>query len=659
MRDKLDLRYFDKGLWSNADPEDVPIEAQVEGSYNLDVSVNGKLKGIPKQTSASNYGVDGTKFAWIEKVGTTNQWDLIYTDGTHTKVITDFYGTQANSTLISSSVAQTIIPNNQEVHIGLGKDTATRWVGYISHSQFDPSGASAPSGLQVETADPAIPSSGDGVTSLTAHAASTEEEAVFPKGNMYQYAVSFVYDGYQESPLGGSNSIAISTKQVTTDVDYITVKLKILSYASINKRITGMKVYRREKPFYDSALWTGYEDYLKVIKQINKGPVKIKVPNVSDDLRLESGSLGTYGEYKLIKDIDINDSNWATSGSHKVYGSGDVGFQDDAVTGTSYFSNTGIQEDESRTSVVYGVNYGIAAPCKNMLFVANASHPRIPDDDAAHMILRSKSYRYDIFDWSIDKLILPSIPKAMKSFKGKLYVFDENTTYIIDPDLFQIEKTISGRGCSSQDSVVETDYGLFWANENGVYWNEITENLLKPVQDNLSERIKSQYQSAVSGVTPKLVYNSKRGQLLVHVGDDIFAYSTAEKRWDFYETYKLAGQATVTGVFIGKDGETYTVTGDDLYEDFNSGTTSGWRYYSKEFMFDDTSQDKKYYKIIIDSTGVTTDYYSIDGGDTFVLFTDEDVSTLRGKSLMIRVIGTAGSIVDSISILYRRLRGKR
>ena len=215
MNETLDLRHFNVGLYSNPDQQDIPDEAQTEGSYNLDSNLEGKLGGVyPSSLIHASYGMGGTKFGWIER--NDGKWDLIYTNGTGLYAITDFYGTQALTTLSASHGANVIVPNNREVHIGrYGDELISAWVGYISHGQFR---ENAPTGLQMEEAEPAPPTA-HSISALTQHTAADDEDAKFLKGNMYEYRLSLVYDGYQESPLGGTTADI----QLTTFVDYITV----------------------------------------------------------------------------------------------------------------------------------------------------------------------------------------------------------------------------------------------------------------------------------------------------------------------------------------------------------------------------------------------------------------------------------------------------
>ena len=647
-RETLDLSLFNVGLVSKPDAEDIPNEAQVEGSYNLDPDSEGKLAGIYKQVSASIYGYDGTKFGWISR--TDGKWDLLYTNGTWTKVITDFYGTQANAYLVGMTgiPITSVVSNNQEAHISTGRDNPSAWAGYISHGHFD---GFTPSGLQVTICDLTAPATTHFVQAV-ANPASTEEEAQFPKGNEYEYKFSFVYDGYQESPLGGTGD----TVQITTNVDKILATIYLTSYANINKRITGIRIYRRERPFFDSALWTSYEAFIASIRSMPRNlrnRVKDKFKKFEDS-RLEIGELGAWGEYKLVKDISIVESTgWVTDGGDKGYA-----FQDNNKPGSTYYANTGIDDySDIYDDNTYNINRELSVACNDALFVGNISHPQIPEDDGAHMIIRSKSGRFDMFDWVNDKIILPVVPTALASHRGKLYAFSANSMFIIDPNNLVIIEEVRGRGCSSQQSIVQTDYGLFWANKNGVYWSTLTEELLQPIKDNLSEPIKAQYQTAAEFQTPHVVYNSQKGQLLVHLNNDIYAYSPALKRWDFYSDYKAVSQEEVCGSFIGKDGETYTVTDNDLYKDFGDAYRKPWVYISKKFTMGEPSQIKKIYKIPRDGDSVTV-YYSLDGGD-WTIITDSDFVE-EAKTIQLKVIGAYNvGVLRSISIIFRRLIGKR
>ena len=54
---------------------------------------------------------------------------------------------------------------------------------------------------------------------------------------------------------------------------------------------------------------------------------------------------------------------------------------------------------------------------------------------------------------------MPNTATAMETFNGRLYVYSENETYIVNPDGMFIEDTIKGIGCRNQNSVIASVSG--------------------------------------------------------------------------------------------------------------------------------------------------------------------------------------------------------
>jgi hypothetical protein len=106
------------------------------------------------------------------------------------------------------------------------------------------------------------------------------------------------------------------------------------------------------------------------------------------------------------------------------------------------------------------------------LFVGDCSHNQI--DDASNQIFRSKAGMFSLFDWSSDFIILKSKPTAIASYLGKLFAFDENNIYTINPLSLQIEDTYEGIGCSNKDGVIVTEKGMFFASRSGAYFHNGT-----------------------------------------------------------------------------------------------------------------------------------------------------------------------------------------
>ena len=637
-RESIDLTLFNVGLISNPDQQDIPNEAQAEGSYNLDVETSGRLKGIPDNSvyKSSPTGDGGNIADFIQKDDDT--WDLIYSDGSAIYHLANFYGSGVLSS-IATAGATSMVRKNRELHIGCGTDNP-KWAGYISWGQF---GGSTPTSLVVEDALLRRPNFGTGTTNTIRAGTATQNTgtAGHEANALYRYRISFIYDGYQESPLSsGYKEVQVGA----SDLESIELPLSYNSSTAsipLSKRVTGINIYRSSKRY-------------KAISYFDNTGLVTEVLNETE-----------WDSYKLVASTDIvGNVDWTGTSTKEVT------ITDENNLGVTYEINSGIEASINEiassplipndyeinyTAITSLMKYKLSTSLNDYLFVANCIHPELPDEEASATIFRSKKSRYDVFDWLNDRVILPSIPTAIASHRDKLYVWDLNNTYIINPESLVIEKKIVGRGCASQQSLVETDYGLFWANKNGVYVSTQTVELLQPTKDNLSEPIKAQYQEAASSVTPLVTFNSPRNQLLIHLGTDVFAYNTVEHRWDLYDSFN-----NCTGTIIGKDGETYSMTSSSgIYKDFGNTSTKSWIFYSKEFILDDPSQDKKFYKIPRDSSGVVTISYSLDGGSTWNVQDDSDFID-RAKSISLKIAGTGqGALLDSISIIYRRLRGKR
>ena len=85
---------------------------------------------------------------------------------------------------------------------------------------------------------------------------------------------------------------------------------------------------------------------------------------------------------------------------------------------------------------------------------------------------KSKPYRFDQFNFLEDFLVLPTTPTALAAFNGRIFVFDDNNTYQIEPNNLYIEDVIEGTGCMGQDAVFVNDYGMCFADKNSIYLHD-------------------------------------------------------------------------------------------------------------------------------------------------------------------------------------------
>jgi len=265
MREMIEINGFHKGVVSNPDYSDIPNDACIY-STNVDPdSPEGVLTPLKdKLTVSTHYGDTAKKSAWIQQDAT--KWDLIYTNGTQLYDAVDFYGSTLQN-LQGALAVKSFAVNNREVHIGVGNATP-KWLGYVGWGQFD---GAAPTGLQYEGAECSNSDSGTSgnivISSLTYVVGTAPQNYVTTK--RYRYAKSFVYDGYQESPV-----IYHDDNPVSDSADCI-VTLKAWGAVSnpemFNPRITAVKLYRSEALLpatqYDSVRLLTTIDINKIINK--------------------------------------------------------------------------------------------------------------------------------------------------------------------------------------------------------------------------------------------------------------------------------------------------------------------------------------------------------------------------------------------------------
>ena len=261
--------------------------------------------------------------------------------------------------------------------------------------EFD-EGANSPKGTHVKVPKDALleliheePGTGD--------FAATEE---------ISYKASYLYDGFQESPL---STLLLSPDPITANSKYVTLKLTLpgATQLGINARVTHINIYRKN--------------------------------NVNE-------------LYRLVKSISLDLS---TDKFELVDGNYIHTFNDEARTAT-YEAINGIPE--SLTDLT--PNYKLSCQLNDFLFISGIGHPKI-NKEGDHMIFRSKQGKFSIYDWSSDYLALPTTPIALSSFGGKLYAFSREVVYRINPEQFFIENKMEGLGTLNQNSVVSTDFGMF------------------------------------------------------------------------------------------------------------------------------------------------------------------------------------------------------
>ena len=468
------------------------------------------------------------------------------------------------------------------------------------------------------------------------------------KANSTQfYKVSFLYDGYQESPLSDDFQFA----GVNTDGKGVIVNIEIRNITELNRRVSHVCLYRADADNKnDFVQESGFYRLFDVIKL-----------NTSWALKTESG---IWTDYRFKK---VTDNNKA---------------------GSSYDARTGISE------VLTGItpNYTLSTQLNNTHFIADVKQETL--GELNNYILKSKPLRFNQFNYIADFLALPTKPTAIQGFNGRLYAFDENNTYRIEPNGFYIEDIYEGVGCRNAESIVVTEYGMFFADKNNIYMHDgqkphpIGDAILRGrEEDGISVtdyRNPISYTKLAKQPLCKIAYDGKRNSIVVFglhkysvtiVGTTYnyektyaLVYTINKQRWDLWDVHQATtttGSTAVVGIPVttvsGTEGEIYFSNGTDLiYQCGHATSTKNWDFYSKEITGGTDTVDKKFYEAYIGGTPTSAGIgLQVDGVgvSNSVVSNVNSVAfdTATGKKIRVSLTGQTG-VVDSIGIIYRQMK---
>ena len=399
---------------------------------------------------------------------------------------------------------------------------------------------------------------------------------VFLANTRYEYKISLIYDGYQEGPLSSSSW----NFEDTVSRGNISITVKLQDYS---RRLTGVCVYRRD---------------------------------TSSDF------------YKLVDEIPT-DSGWTFDGT--AYSRN---IEDGGPVGASYSARTGMSEVLDTIKL----KYGISATVDGYLFAGDCAHSKI--ENAANMIFRSRPGMFSIFDYVNDFLTIEAKPTAMVNFNGRLYVFDSSNIYRVNPHTLQIEDVYEGIGCLNKDCVIVTEYGMFFADKNGVYQHNGTtpqkisipitlggdtlvsfggtDNFRDLSWDSIISRKKDSHISI--SFLPRMnallinieylnIIEGKSDGSLDITQNELYTwvYSISQNRWDLWEISK---DSKVGKPFLGEDGKMFLPIGEAVYEFLGGTSKRAYTWISKKLSMDQDSTIKVYNKVKVNGL---SDNLNLDG----------------------------------------------
>ena len=410
----------------------------------------------------------------------------------------------------------------------------------------------------------------------------------FKENSIAYYKFSYTYDGFQEGPLSSSTFDI----EVDGDSKFLRLLLALPTAAQLglNPRITHLNIYRKND----------LKSLFRLVKQINLNGIESK--------------------FQLVNGVF----------QHK--------FNDEGTT-VSYEGLNGVSE----TLTKFTPNYALSCQLNDFLFVAKIHHPELDQGD--HILLRSKKGKFSVFDWSNDFLDLPTQPIAMASFANRVFLWDENNTYIINPMDLYIEERVEGVGILNSRSYVVTDIGLFFADRNNIYVHDgknatpigdpILRNQSRPEwQIGYLDAIKK---SESLGYTPKVIFDSVKQSLYVILQgfndadtqdfgtsyktyeSRLYSFNINEKRWDYYDCPNVKS-AVVTG-----KGDVILTDGFSIYNyrtDKRNRKSFTWE--SKEFIMGSSNYDKSFKRLYI--TGEVCMYKFNNSQQTFATATNDSAA---------------------------------
>ena len=438
----------------------------------------------------------------------------------------------------------------------------------------------------------------------------------FSTDKSYFYKASFVYDGYQESPLSSQYTRYVPS----SDNRQASVTLSIRNIVLFNKRISHVNLYMSSGEDQNSISPTGFYRLVK-------------------SFELDTG-------WKLT-DTDSSNPDW---GDHRS-----ITFTDDGTVTTSYEALNGISETLDNTQP----HYALSTQLNNTHFIGNCYHSTI--SDASTIIFKSKPYNFDQFDWSLDLLRLPTVPTALASFNGRVYAFEENNTYRIEPNNFYIEDTFEGVGCHGANAVIVTEYGMFFADKRNIYMHNgktpipIGTSIMRDASGSLG------WDSNTLGSDTRIIFDSERNSVMVSFkgsGNNYYfwSYNIIFKRWDLIEADAIY---SVVGHFVGRDGSMYICKDDKIFNFMGASLKRPWNWTSKQITAGQDTQVKKFKKFRIEGnpsgTIGTEVFCTVGGSDVTETGTTSEwtVDNPSGKKCQINLINQT-SDVDAIGIIYRR-----
>ena len=605
-----------EGISGSFDPGDLP-DGAARYANGLQLSrAPGKFKGFPAATSTV---LDITVKQSMRLVPFRGAGDMIGfrdTDDTfyiwtgldtgETPVVTSI-----GSALSGANTAKNGVSDGFSVRIGLGRGQVPRHIADLgSGMEHNSAVLDPPSTVSLV---PVFDGNGWVAGGATAQDTDPGSEYPFKQNRSYLYAVSYIYDGVQESPL----SIDTADFVLVADDDWeAQVDIPITRPASKpNNRITHICLYRAD---------TGVNRDVKEGFEFEEHPDTPGGPSDPIPFRRVTVTVDetSFGHFTLVAIIEWADSAW----------SGDVyTVNDDYKIGATFRNRTGFADTLEHMNMSY--EQGVLLDGFHIISGVESLESGDDDAIAEFLLLRSKYRRYDTFDWSSDFYALPSKPLVSIVFNGRLYCFDKGRAYVVTSALRDHE-TKEGVGCEHPASVIATEVGMMVAAERQIWFND--GRGFNPVGDPIMELIDTAgvdlgYLNKNTASIPTCIYEPHHNVFLVIYFTqtnkaNIAIYSPEFDRWTFMDA--PANSNSLRPGFTSSTGWAFIGTNVTVHRLFSASTTIAAEFVSKEWEMDPYLQTFYYIAIRGDKPILT---WSEDGAADFsVTLTTDAFGVHRG-----------------------------
>ena len=365
----------------------------------------------------------------------------------------------------------------------------------------------------------------------------------------YFYKASMIYDGYQETPLSMETTVDIQASDTTNTKLVLTIN----DFNLLPKRVSAIKIYRAESTVNTDTVPSSF--------------------------------------YRLVRTVSLSDS-WTKNGNQYSFE-----FIDTGIKGASFEAESGLAETLEATLP----RYSMSAQLNNQHYIAKCYHEGYVEDATSYIFV-SKIGKFDVFDWLVDFIKLPSIPTALTSFAGRIFAFDDNNTYRIrgGAGLF-IEDIFEGVGCLNDDAIVSTDFGLFFADNNNIYQHN--GQSAEPIGEAIV-RGDSVYSWQNKTYHTRAMYDAKRRSVYFtfKAGNNyyVWAWNIPRKRWDMLSFGDTEGTLQPKGFYLLNDTTINVGTGNSVVNFLGHASTKRlWEWHSKDLTMGNDTQEKKFKHIIV------------------------------------------------------------